>query len=155
MGFLNLSAWRSVGGRSVAERRATAVQAPPPKYYYEHIHEIQGMIDRYFETHGHRPPDLTALYLWQLEQEGALGDDVRAADLADLLSYYDIEPNSLLAMVSIDPNKPARARKLLEARRLHLAKRQAVQRRPSKAPAAAVRAAATPSMSGSAEVAAV
>jgi hypothetical protein len=128
MGFLNLSAWRSVGGRVPAERRATACMEQSPKYYYDHIHEFQAMVDRYFETHGRRPPDLTALYLWQLEQEQALDDDARAVDLADWMSYYDIEPNSLLAMVSIDPDKPARARRLLEARYLYRMKQRAAQR---------------------------
>jgi hypothetical protein len=118
MGFLNLSAWRPVGGRQIAERRATVANAQPPRYYYDHLREFQEMIDRYYETHGHKPRDVAELYLWQLEQEGALDNEQRAVDLADLLSYYDIEPNSLLGLVAIYPDHAARARELLDVRRL-------------------------------------
>jgi hypothetical protein len=119
MGFLNLSAWR----------RATAVLAQPPKYYYDNIRDFQGVVDSFFEEHGRRPADLPELYLWRLEKENALADEARAVDLADLFAYYDIEPNSLLGMVSIDPDKPTRARKLLEARQLQAMKRRAEGRR--------------------------
>ena len=40
MGFLNLSAWRPVGGKAQAERRATSVLAQPPKYYYDNIRKF-------------------------------------------------------------------------------------------------------------------
>ena len=129
MGFLNLSAWRSVGGAVPAERRATSVMAQSPKYYYDNFPLFQGMVDRYAEEEGHRPPDLAALYIWQLEQDQALESDDRALDLADLLAYYDIEQHSQLAMVSIDPDKATRARKLLEARHLYLMHQKAFQRR--------------------------
>ena len=132
MGFLNLSAWRSVGGKAQADRRATSVLAQPPKYYYDHIKEFQAIVDRYFEEHGHRPADLVELYLWQLEQGGGLEDDQRALDLADLLSYYDVEPHSLLAMVSIDPDTASRTRQLLEQRQLRQMKRRAEARREAK-----------------------
>jgi hypothetical protein len=118
MGFLNLSAWRSVGGRVPAERRATVVNAQPPRYYYENLPAFQAMIDAFFEEQGRRPKDLAELYLWQLQRTGALDDDARAADLADLFSYYDIEPNSLLGMVAIYQDRAGRARQLLETRYL-------------------------------------
>lgn len=133
MGFLNLSAWQPVGGRRTAERRATVVFAQPPKYYYDHLGEFQSIVDRFFESNGRRPRDLVELYLWQLDQEGAMDDDRRAADLADLISYYDLEPNSLLGMVSIDQDKAARARKLLEARRVERIKRRLAARAPAPA----------------------
>jgi hypothetical protein len=120
MGFLNLSAWRSVGGRATAERRATVVNAQPPRYYYENLRDFQAMIDAFFEEQGRRPEDVAELYLWQLRREGTLADDARAADLADLLSYYDIEPNSLLGMVAIYQDHAGRARQLLESRYLQL-----------------------------------
>ena len=119
MGFLNISAWRSVGGRVPAERRSTVVNAQPPKYYYDNLRDFQAMIDRYFEETGERPQDVAQLYLWLLESQGALDDDARALDLADLLSYYDIEPNSLLAMVSVNQDHAGRAQQLLEVRRLN------------------------------------
>ncbi|HVG97939.1 MAG TPA: hypothetical protein VNK05_13620 [Chloroflexota bacterium] len=122
MGFLNLSAWRSVGGRRTAERRATVVNAQPPRYYYENLRVFQGMIDDFFEDQLRRPKDVADLYLWQLRREGALEDEARAADLADLFSYYDIEPNSLLGLVAIYQDRPGRARQLLEVR--YLQKRQ-------------------------------
>jgi hypothetical protein len=118
MGFLNLSAWRSVGGRRTAERRATVVNAQPPRYYYENLTQFQTMIDAFFEEEGRRPQDVAELYLWQLQREGAIENDARAADRADLFSYYDIEPNSLLGMVAINQDHPGRARQLLETRHL-------------------------------------
>lgn len=118
MGFLNISAWRSVGGRVLAERRSTVVNAQPPKYYYDNLRDFQAMIDRYFEERGERPQDVAQLYLWLLESEGAMDDDARALDLADLLSYYDIEPNSLLAMVSVSQDHAGRTQQLLDVRRL-------------------------------------
>ena len=138
MGFLNLSDWRGVGGRVAAERRATTALAQPPKYYYDHIHKCQEMVDRFFEQHGRRPKDLYELYLWELDQRQAMTDDERAIDLADWLSYFDIEPNSLLAMLSIDPDKRTRAANLLEARRQNRMKLAAVRRRAAATEAAAV-----------------
>jgi hypothetical protein len=129
MGFLNLSAWQPVGGSVPAERRATSVLAQSPKFYYDHLPDFQQIIDRYAESEGHRPAGLAELYIWQLEQEGSLDDDDRAVDLADLMAYYDVEPNSQLGMVSIDPDKPTRARKLLEARHLYRMRKQAEHRR--------------------------
>jgi hypothetical protein len=119
VGFLNLSAWRSVGGHVVAERRATVVKAQPPRFYYENLRDVQAQVDRYFEDVGRRPKDVADLYLWVLKTEGALDDETRAVDLADLFSYYDIEPNSLLAMVTVNQDRPARAAALLEVRRLN------------------------------------
>ena len=119
MGFLNLSAWRPVGGRRIAERRATVVQSQPPKYYYDHLRDFQAIIDRYFEAHGHRPNDLADLYLWYLEREGVMDDDERARDLADLFSYYDVEQSSCLGMVAIFPDRAGRAQELLDARRAY------------------------------------
>ena len=129
MGFMNLSAWQAVGGRVAAQRRSTAVLAPPPKYYYDHIHEFQEIIDRFFEQQERRPKDLYELYLWELDQRQATHDSARSADLADWISYFDIEPNSLLALLSIDPDKRTRALTLLEARRMQGIKQAAVQRR--------------------------
>jgi hypothetical protein len=134
MGFLNLSAWRPVGGRRVAERRARTGFAQPPKYYYDHLRDFQAIVDRYFEEHGERPTDVAELYLWQLEQEGAGDDDAgngRARDLADLFSYYDIEPNSLLAMVAIRPDHDRVASELLETLRI---KRRQGHRPPMRIP---------------------
>jgi hypothetical protein len=118
MGFLNISAWRSVGGRVLAERRATAAKAQPARYFYENLRDFQALVDRYFGAHGERPRDLAALYLWVLEEEGALDDDARAVDLADLFSYYDVEPHSLLGMVAVNQDHAERAQQLLEVRRL-------------------------------------
>ena len=118
MGFLNLSAWRPVGGRRLAERHATVSNAQPPKYFYDNLREFQALIDRFFAASGRRPKDVAELYLWLLDQEGAADDERRAVDLADLFSYYDIEPNSQLAMVSITPNHAGVARQLLDVRRL-------------------------------------
>lgn len=140
MGFLNLSAWRPVGGSVPAERRATAVLAQSPKYYYDHIGDFQASVDLYVEEEGHRPATLADLYLWQLQHEGALDDDGRALDLADFMAYYDIEQHSQLAMVAIDPDKPTRAKKLLEARHLFQLKRRAEERRKAR-PAGGDRAA--------------
>ena len=120
MGFLNLSAWRPVGGRRAAERRATIALAQSPKYYYDHLGDFQAILDSYAEANGHRPKDLVELYVWELERRGAREDDERARDLADLFAYYDIEQSSLLGMVAIDSNKAMRAAKLLEARRVRL-----------------------------------
>jgi hypothetical protein len=121
MGFLNLSAWRPIGGHQVAERRARTGFAQPPRYYYDHLRDFQIIIDRYFEEHSTRPSDVAALYLWHLEQppvpEGDAAE-IRARDLADLFSYYDIEPNSLLGMVAIRPDHDRVASELLEARRI-------------------------------------
>jgi hypothetical protein len=121
MGFLNLSAWRPVGGRQVAERRARSGFAQPPRFYYEHLREFQGVIDRFFEANGRRPRDVAELYLWQLEQEGKLEDDDRARELAMRFCFYDIEPNSLLGLVAIRPDHPTVAADLLEARDFKIA----------------------------------
>jgi hypothetical protein len=102
----------------VAERRARTGFAQPPRYYYDALRDFQAMVDRYFEAESRRPQDVAELYLWELEQEDKLDDDERARDLADLFSYYDIEPNSLLAMVAIRPNHASVAADLLEARRV-------------------------------------
>jgi hypothetical protein len=131
MGFLNLSAWRPVGGKRVAERRARTGFAQPPRYYYDNLRDFQAMVDRFFETNGRRPTDVAELYLWQLEQEGALDDDARARELAELLCFYDIEPNSLLAMVAIRPDHAKVADALLEARRI---KRARGERPPQRIP---------------------
>lgn len=141
MGFLNLSAWRAVGGRKAAERRARVNFAQPPKYYYDHLMEFQTVIDSFFETHVRRPEALSELFLWKLEKDGRTDDDVYAADLADLYSYYEIERNSLLAMVSIDLDHGTIAEELLEVRRLK--RRQGtVSARPAATAAAATAAAA-------------
>lgn len=137
MGFLNLSAWRPVGGRQPAERRATIVFAQSPKYYYDHLGDFQAIVDTYAEANFHRPKDLLELFLWELGRRGAPEDDEKARDLADLFAYYDIEQNSLLGMVAIDPNKPMRAAKLLEARHQHLER----QKRHSAQPAGGASAA--------------
>jgi len=131
MGFLNLSAWRPVGGRRTAERRATVVHAQPMRYYYENLRDFQAMIDGFFEDAGRRPKDVAELYLWQLEREGLLENDARAADLADLFSYYDIEQNSLLGMVGITQDRDRRARQLLSSRYL---KRRQGHRNPESTP---------------------
>ncbi len=129
MGFLNLSAWRPVGGSVPAERRATAVLAQSPKYYYDHVGDFQAMVDRYAEEEGHRPAHLAELYIWQLQHEERLDDDSRSLDLADFMAYYDIEQHSQLAMVAIDPEKPTRAKRLLEARHLFQLHQRAEERR--------------------------
>jgi hypothetical protein len=149
MGFLNLSAWRPVGGSVPAERRATAAMAQSPKFYYDHLPDFQAIVDRFDEVEGRRPTDLAELYVWQLRQDDLLDDEDRALDLADLMAYYDVEQHSLLGMVAIDPNKAARARELLEARQLFRMKQRAEQRRSERRQAsqsgtAAVSAAASP-----------
>lgn len=101
MGFLNLKAWKSAGGRVRAERGSTEVQYQPSRYYYDQLFEFQALIDRYFEVTGKRPPSVDDLYLWTLAQDGASADDVRAADLADWMSYFEIEPNSLLGIINV------------------------------------------------------
>ncbi len=131
MGFLNLSAWRSIGGRRTAERRATVANAQPARYYYENLRDFQAMIDAFFEAHGRRPQDVAELYLWQLEREGAMDNEARAADLADLFSYYDIEPSSLLGMVAIYQDHAGRRAQLLESRYL---KRMQGHRNPNPTP---------------------
>ncbi len=118
MGFLNLSAWRPVGGKRVAERRSRSSFAQPPRYYYENLREFQVFIDRFFEENGRRPVDVAELYLWQLDRESAAENDQRSRDLADLFSYYDIEPNSLLGMVAIRQDNGRVTNELLEARRV-------------------------------------
>ena len=115
MGFLNLSAWRPVGGRRVAERRSRTGFAQPPRYYYEHLREFQAIVDRYFEENGERPLDVAGLFLWYVEQEGVATEEAQIRDVADLFSYYDIEPNSLLAMVAIRPDHGRVAAELMEA----------------------------------------
>jgi len=137
MGFLNLSAWRSVGGSVPAERRATSALAQSPKYYYDHLSDFQVMVDRYAEEEGHRPGNLAELYVWHLEQEDKLDEDERGIDLADFLAYFDIEPHSQLGMVAIDPDKTTRARKLLEVRQLYRMKKLADERTATRAAAKA------------------
>ena len=134
MGFLNLSAWRPVGGKVIAERRARSGFAQPPRYYYDNLREFQALIDRYFEENGHRPTDVAELYLWQLDQLGVADDtegETKARELASFFCYYDIEPNSLLAMVAIRPDHDRVAAELLEARRT---KRQQGHRPPRRIP---------------------
>ena len=120
MGFLNLDAWRPVGGKVLAERRARSVFAQPPRYYYDNLREFQAFIDRYFEEFGRRPVDVAELYLWQLDQQAVTAGDageLRAREIASFFCYYDVEPNSLLAMVAIRPDHDRIAAELLEARR--------------------------------------
>ena len=134
MGFLNLSAWRPVGGKVIAERRARSGFAQPPRYYYDNLREFQALIDRFFEQHGRRPQDVAELYLWHLDQlevgDGEDGD-AKARELASFFCYYDIEPNSLLAMVAIRPDHDRIAAELFEARRI---KRQQGHRPPRRIP---------------------
>ncbi len=118
MGFLNLKSWQSAGGRVRAERGSTEVQYQPSRYYYSQLFEFQAVIDRYFEVTGKRPPSMDALYLWTLEQDGASADDVRAADLADWMSYFDIEPNSLLGIVNVVADHQPTALRLIGSRLL-------------------------------------
>jgi len=143
MGFLNLSAWRPIGGKRLAERRARSGFAQPPRYYYDHLRDFQALVDNYYEEKNERPSDVAELYLWHLEkQEEPPGADsqpdsdetareAKARDLADLFSYYDIEPNSLLAMVAIRPDHDRIAAEFLEARRT---KRQQGHRPPRRIP---------------------
>lgn len=137
MGFLNLRSWGSVGGRQEAERRSTMIQAQPARYYYENLRDFQAIVDQFFETNGRRPNDLLELYLWRLDQQKLLDDDTGAADLADWLSYYDIERNSLLGMVSVEQDRASRSRKLLDARHVKRVQRDATKRRSAKATAGA------------------
>lgn len=121
MGFLNLSAWQPVGGKVIAERRARSGFAQPPRYYYDNLREFQALIDRYFEEHGRRPVDVAELYLWHLDTLEVGTDEageLKARELASFFCYYDIEPNSLLAMVAIRPDHDRIAAELLEARRV-------------------------------------
>ena len=74
MGFLNLSAWRPVGGKVIAERRARSGFAQPPRYYYDNLREFQALIDRYFEENGPRPTDVAEHTLWKLDQLGVTDD---------------------------------------------------------------------------------
>ena len=134
MGFLNLSAWRPIGGNRLAERRARSGFAQPPRYYYDHLRDFQALIDSYYEEKSERPSDVAELYLWHTEREQVMEDEAgetKARDLADLFSYYDIEPNSLLAMVAIRPDHDRIAAELLEARRT---KRQQGHRPPRRIP---------------------
>ena len=104
--------------RSRAERGSTEVQYQPSRYYYSQLSEFQAVVDRYFEVTGKRPPSVDDLYLWTLAQEGASADDVRAADLADWMSYFDIEPNSLLGIVNVAADHEPVARRLIGRRQL-------------------------------------
>lgn len=116
MGFLNLSAWRSAGGRVRAERTSGVVQVPPTRYYYEQLPAFQAMVDAFFETEGRRPPTLEDLYVWVLSSERAASNDARAADLADWMCYFEIEANSLLGIVNVVADRAPVARRLLAAR---------------------------------------
>lgn len=118
MGFLNLSAWRPVGGKRIAERRARTGFAQPPRYYYDNLPNFQAIVDRYFEANGTRPTDVAELFLWYAEQEGVATDEERVRDIADLFSYYDIEPNSLLSLVAIRPDHARVGAELMEAWRI-------------------------------------
>ena len=90
----------------------------PSRYYYSQLSEFQAVVDRYFEVTGKRPPSVDDLYLWTLAQEGASADDVRAADLADWMSYFDIEPNSLLGIVNVAADHEPVALRLIGKRQL-------------------------------------
>lgn len=118
MGFLNLKSWKSAGGQVRAERGSTEVQYQPSRYYYSQLFEFQALIDRYFEVTGKRPPSVDDLYLWTLAQDGAPADDVRAADLADWMSYFDIEPNSLLGIINVAADHEPVALRLIGKRQL-------------------------------------
>lgn len=118
MGFLNLSAWRPIGGKRLAERRARTGFAQPPRYYYDNLRDFQAIVDRFYEANGRRPEDLAELYLWHLEELGTMDDEEKASELARLFAFYDIEPNSLLAMVNIRPDHERIAAELLEAWRI-------------------------------------
>ena len=121
MGFLNLSAWRPVGVKVLAERRARSGFAQPPRYYYDNLRVFQALIDRYAEENGRRPVDVAELYLWQLDQLGVADDlpgETTAREQASFFCYYDIEPNSLLAMVAIRPDHDRIAAELFEAWRI-------------------------------------
>ncbi len=120
MGFLNLSSWRSAGGRVRAERSSGVVQVPPSRYYYEQLPAFQGMVDGYAELLGRRPSSVDHLYLWVLDTEGHTHDARRGLDLADWMSYFEIEPHSLLAIVNVVADRAA------VARRLHAAREDAV-----------------------------
>ena len=63
-------------------------------------------------------PSVDDLYLWTLAQDGASADDVRAADLADWMSYFDIEPNSLLGIVNVAADHEPVALRLIGKRQL-------------------------------------
>jgi hypothetical protein len=82
------------------------------------LFEFQAVVDRYFEVTGNRPPSVDDLYLWTLAQDGASADDVRAADLADWMSYFDIEPNSLLGIINVAADHEPVARRLIGRRQL-------------------------------------
>ena len=116
MGFLNLASWRSAGGRVRAERSSGVVQIPPARYYYEQLPIFQSMVDSYCEVNGRRPASLDDLYLWVLATESNAADQARATDLADWLSYFEIEPNSLLGIVNVVADRTPVARRLLAAR---------------------------------------
>lgn len=74
------------------------------------------MVDSFCESTGHRPTTLEDLYVWVLEGEGATADDARVADLADWMSYFEVEPNSLLAVVNVVADRAPIARRLVAAR---------------------------------------
>jgi len=75
------------------------------------------MVDAYCEVNGHRPISLDDLYLWVLDADDALADDARAADRADWMSYFEVEPHSLLAIVNVAADRLSVARRLLARRK--------------------------------------
>jgi hypothetical protein len=115
MGFLNLKAWQSVGGHVRAERRSGLVQTPPTRYYYEQLPIFQTMLDTYFDVIGHRPRSIEDLYFWVLENEAKPVDNARAAELADWISCFEVDANSLLAFVNVDGDRAPVARRLYAA----------------------------------------
>lgn len=87
------------------------MQSQPPRFYYEQLSTFQGMVDSFAGVHGRRPKAIDELYTWSLLSRGS--DSNAAIDLADWISYYDIEPNSLLAIVNVNAHREKVAQRLL------------------------------------------
>lgn len=101
------------GPRWEAERRAKVATAQPHPYYYDQLREVQSQAHAYRQHRGKRPPDIAALYLSFLEDEGLLEDESAARQWADFYAHFDVEPNSPLILVRTEQDYPAAAQRLL------------------------------------------
>lgn len=88
--------------RVEAELRAKVATGQPPRYYYDRRREVQDLAYAFRLRHGARPPDVTALYLRFLEDEGLMANERAARAGADLFAHFEIEPSSSLILVRIE-----------------------------------------------------